>query len=167
MYFRLMNQAVLLLGTNQGDRRQNLLKAITLIEIETGKVTAASGIYETAAWGDENQDAYYNQVLVTATQLEAGMLMQALLNIEKEMGRTRLRKWEPRIIDIDILFFNSDVIREKDLTIPHPLLQDRRFTLIPLAEVLPDFIHPLLKKSTEELLELCFDKGEVKIVSST
>lgn len=161
MYFRRVNQAVLLLGTNRGNRRQNLLKAIHLI---SGYSTTekSSGIYETAAWGNESQEAYYNQVVVVRTEYDAKSFMKILLAIEREMGRVRTKKWEPRIIDIDILYFNSDVINEKELTVPHPLLQERRFTLIPLVEILPDFIHPLLKKTSMELLELCKDTGEVK-----
>ena len=165
MYFRRMNQAVLLSGTNQGNRKQNLWTAAALIEEKTGKFSSSSHIYETAAWGDENQEAYYNQVFIIETELHAGELMQKLLAIENEMGRTRIKKWEPRIIDIDILYFNGEIINEKDLTVPHPLLQERRFTLIPLAEVLPDFVHPLLKKSTLELLSLCSDQGLVKEVT--
>jgi 2-amino-4-hydroxy-6-hydroxymethyldihydropteridine diphosphokinase len=165
MYFRRMNRAVLLLGTNQGNRRENLLTAAAFISDEAGSVSAASGIYETAAWGDQSQESYYNQVLITQTELQAGNLMKTLLHIETEMGRIRSKKWEPRIIDIDILYFNSDVVNEKDLTIPHPLLQERRFTLIPLAEVLPDFVHPLLKKNTLELLATCADEGAVQKVT--
>jgi 2-amino-4-hydroxy-6-hydroxymethyldihydropteridine diphosphokinase len=161
-----MNQAVLLLGTNKGVRRQNLTEAAGHISNAAGFAATASGIYETAAWGDEEQEAYYNQVLVVKTELTASALMNTLLAIEKQMGRTRIRKWEPRIIDIDILYFNEEVIHETNLIIPHPLLQERKFTLIPLAEVLPDFIHPLLKKNTLELLALCNDTGQVKQVEN-
>jgi 2-amino-4-hydroxy-6-hydroxymethyldihydropteridine diphosphokinase len=163
-YFRHMSRAVLLLGSNQGNRKANLSVAINRIGGEAGQVYRESRIYETAAWGDTSQDSYYNQVVIIETELEAGRLMQTLLFIEKEMGRTRVRKWEPRIIDIDILYFNDAVINEKDLVIPHPLLHERKFTLIPLAEVLPEFIHPVLKKNTLKLLAICTDSGEVKEV---
>ncbi len=151
----------LLIGTNMGQRDANLQLATELLEKQVGKLTKSSSIYETAAWGKENQPGFLNQVLAFETNLKPAELLEKILQIEQEMGRQRLEKWGSRIIDIDILYFNEKIINQKNLQIPHPYLQDRRFTMVPLAEIAPDFTHPVLKKTNKQLLEICEDRLEV------
>ncbi len=158
-----MNSAVLLLGTNIGNRSEALRIASQLIVKDAGPIVRKSPIYETAPWGNTDQAPFLNQAMEIETELFAAKLLKTLLQIEKEMGRLRLQKWEPRLIDIDILFYNSDIIKEADLTIPHPLLQERRFALVPLAEMMPTFIHPVFKSSIHDLLRLCIDQQQVKL----
>lgn len=159
----MMNQSVfLLLGTNLGDRRKNLMDALWAIEARAGMIRRRSAIYETEAWGVTNQPSFYNQVVQIATFLKPLELLDQLLSIEDTMGRLRNKKWGERIIDIDILFFGSDVIRSEDLTVPHPELHNRRFTLVPLAEIADEFIHPALHQTIHELLKNCPDPLGVK-----
>ena len=156
------NTAFLLTGGNTADRQQHLQAAKINIEKYCGHIIAASSIYETAAWGLTNQPSFYNQALQLQTNMPAEELMQTLLNIEEEMGRVRTVKMGPRIIDIDILFLNDEIINTSFLSVPHPYLHQRRFALIPLAEIAPQLIHPILKKNIDELLELCGDELPVK-----
>ncbi|CAN5868561.1 2-amino-4-hydroxy-6-hydroxymethyldihydropteridinediphosphokinase [soil metagenome] len=157
-----MNKTYLLLGSNMGNSQQQLKKAISFTKKEIGKVTRLSGLYQTAAWGKTDQPDFLNQVIVVETILAANQLMQVILSIEKKMGRIRTEKNAPRIIDIDILYFNKEIIHEKYLTVPHPAMQLRRFVLVPLNELSPNFIHPLLKKTNHRLLLKCPDKLDVK-----
>jgi len=157
-----MNKAFLLIGGNLGDRLQNLEQASQQIAKNCGVVIKQSSIYETAAWGKTNQPDFLNQVLEIKTKLDATKLMSKIMEIEKLMGRERNEKYDPRIIDIDILFFNEEVINESFLKIPHPEIQNRRFVLIPLAEIAPHLLHPVLKKNIDQLLKECKDPLEVK-----
>ena len=157
-----MNKAVILTGTNEGDLSSNLELALELVSENTGKVIKTSGVYETEPWGRKNQPVYYNQVFEINTPLDAFSLMKKLLSIEKKMGRERTIKWAPRLIDLDILYFNDEIINTPELKVPHPHLHDRRFTLVPLTEILPDFIHPVLKKTSSELLQDLADNLNVK-----
>jgi 2-amino-4-hydroxy-6-hydroxymethyldihydropteridine diphosphokinase len=157
-----MNTVFLLLGGNLGDRRKILENAIALIARRAGKIKKSSSIYETAAWGKIEQPDYLNQALMVETTLTARQLLETTLLIESDMGRVRKKIWEPRLIDIDILFFNRDIIRLKHLKIPHPHLQYRRFVLVPLTEIAPDFIHPVLETSISQLLKQCSDPLEVR-----
>ncbi len=153
-----MNNGIyLLLGTNLGDRLQNLAEARLHINSYAGKITRESQVYETLPWGVTEQPNYLNQVVEIETVLAPDNLLGVLLQIEKKMGRVRKDKWEARIMDIDILFYSDKVIQTEGLTIPHPRLQERNFTLIPLAELNPALIHPVLNKSIYELLECCPD----------
>jgi 2-amino-4-hydroxy-6-hydroxymethyldihydropteridine diphosphokinase len=156
-----MNRAVLSLGSNVGNRLNYLQKAKDELEKNRCKVTLQSSVYETEAWGNKNQSAFYNQVIEVETNHNAEELMHAILNIEKSLGRIRKEKWEPRTIDIDILFFNDEIIHKEHLDIPHSHLHERRFVLAPLNEILPDLIHPVLKKNTTELLTELNDSLEV------
>ena len=160
-----MNKAYLLTGGNMGDREQNLAMAREWIEADSGKIIHASSIYETAAWGNTGQPAFLNQALEIQTSLNARQLIRHILKAEKKMGRVRKEKYGPRIIDIDILLFNDEILKTSFLQIPHPEMQNRRFVLIPLAEIAPAMIHPLLKKTILQLLDECPDKLEVKKVS--
>lgn len=158
--FCFMNYATILLGSNQGDRRENLKSAVSLL-VREGSILRSSNIYETEPWGEANQPDFFNQVIEFATPVDAQSLMHILLDIEKKSGRHRVVKWAPRIIDLDILYFNEEIIREENLVIPHPQLHNRRFTLVPLAEIFPHKIHPVLKMSSLELLKKLTDNLRV------
>ena len=119
-------------------------------------------MYETAAWGKTNQPSFLNQALELDTSLTAAQLIRCLLKTEKMMGRVRVEKYGPRIIDIDILLFNNEIHNNHLLKLPHPEMQNRRFALLPLAEIAPDVMHPVLNKSIVELLNECPDLLEVK-----
>ncbi len=152
-----MNSAFLLLGSNVGDRLDFLHQAAAQLAAHAGKIRKQSSVYETAAWGKIEQANYLNQALCLETGVSAAELLQITLGIESLLGRVRKKVWEPRIIDIDILFFNHDVIREEKLVIPHPHLEERRFVLVPLAEIAADYVHPVSGKSIRELLDTCPD----------
>ncbi|HEY0031095.1 MAG TPA: 2-amino-4-hydroxy-6-hydroxymethyldihydropteridine diphosphokinase [Bacteroidia bacterium] len=157
-----MNRAYLLLGGNIGDKEQNLQKAGDLISQRAGPVLEESSIFVTKAWGKEDQPDFYNKAISIETALPATALLTVLLNIESELGRTRTGdKWQERIIDIDILLYNQEIIDLPELKIPHPYLQDRKFVLAPLFQIAPELVHPVLKKSVEELLNECKDPLEV------
>ncbi|HUR66123.1 MAG TPA: 2-amino-4-hydroxy-6-hydroxymethyldihydropteridine diphosphokinase [Chitinophagaceae bacterium] len=157
-----MNTAYLLTGGNLGNRQANLALAKEHISQQCGTLVKVSSLYETAAWGNTDQPAFLNQALQLETNLHARQLLRRLLKIEKQMGRERKEKYGPRIIDIDILFFNEEVHNYSLLKLPHPEMQNRRFALLPLAEIAPDIIHPVLKRSVSELLYECPDLLEVK-----
>lgn len=160
-----MNEAFLLTGGNIEDRNKFLSQARTEIEKYCGKIIRASSIYETAAWGKEDQEAFLNQVLKIETILSSGELLQTILKIEEDLGRKRGLKYGPRIIDIDILFFNEEVIDLQGLKIPHPQMQNRRFVLVPLNEIAPQKIHPVYKKTVSQLLAECPDPLAVNKIS--
>lgn len=153
-----MNQLYILLGSNLQNPQKQLSLAQKNIARHIGTVTRCSSLYATAAWGNTNQPDFLNQVIVAETTLTAAQTMQAILSIEKKMGRIRTKKNAPRIIDIDILFFNKHIIQTKDLTVPHPQIQNRRFVLVPLNELSPNFKHPLLHKTIHQLLRICPDQ---------
>ena len=160
-----MSTAHLLIGGNLGDRKENLLTAISLINEQCGTLTRSSSVYETEAWGKTDQPLFLNQALEISTSLNARQLMRKILKIEKEMGRVRKEKLGPRIIDIDILLFENEIHDLRFLKIPHPEMQNRRFVLVPLAEIDPTLQHPVFKKTIAELLEECPDNLEVKKIT--
>lgn len=157
-----MNTVYLLLGSNMGDSSKRLSHARKMIEKNIGEIVKESSIYRTAAWGKEDQPDFLNQIVVATSKLFAEDVLKKIFFIEKEMGRIRTFKNAARFIDIDILFFNDDVIDTESLTVPHSQIHNRKFVLTPLVEIAPDLIHPLLKKSAVELLNSCSDKLNVQ-----
>lgn len=151
----------LLLGSNLGDRSGVLQLAVDRIGERVGEVVRVSGIYETAPWGVIDQPSFLNQVIAVATLYAPEEVLRLVLDIEHELGRVRYERWGARVIDIDILFYNDLILDSARLTVPHPRLQERRFTLIPLAEIAPDFVHPVFNQSLTELLAACADDSVV------
>lgn len=157
-----MNSGIyLLLGTNMGDRLLHLQQAGSKIA-DFATINRVSAVYKTAAWGKTDQPDFFNQVLEISTPLDPWALMEKLLEVEKTLGRERIEKWGPRIIDIDILLFAQRKIESDNLTIPHPQLPNRRFALEPLYEISPAFIHPVTGMTIAELLNQCADSLTVE-----
>ncbi len=152
-----MNKAYLLIGGNMGDRLANLNEAINQIRVWAGTIEKISSLYETAAWGNTQQPAFLNQALLINTTHSANQLMSILLEIENKLGRKRNLPMGPRTIDIDIIYFNDDVIKDKELNIPHASMIKRNFVLVPLVEIAPDYLHPVFNKSNSALLSECTD----------
>ena len=155
----------LLLGSNVGDRIAHLNQASALIHNQISHSVALSNIYETAAWGKTDQDAFLNQAIAIETDMEPLALLALLKKIEIAVGRIDTEKWGPRVIDIDIIYYGTQIIQQPSLQVPHPYLPVRRFALLPLTEIAAGFIHPVLKKTTKELLAECPDLSEVKLYS--
>ena len=157
------NQAFILLGSNLGDRLNNLKKAVDGIS-DLGNVIRLSGLYRTEPWQMNSNYWFVNQVLELETPLTPEALIDKLLLLESALGRTRTAAegYQSRIIDIDILLFNDDMIDTEKLTIPHPRMHLRRFTLMPLAEIAPNKTHPIIKSTSIELLQACEDQSEVQ-----
>jgi 2-amino-4-hydroxy-6-hydroxymethyldihydropteridine diphosphokinase len=160
-----MNKIFLLTGGNIGDRKKNVEMAAVLIQKEIGSIVRSSKIYETEAWGITNQASFYNQVLLIESKFSAKEILQKILKIEEDMGRVRTVKNAARIIDIDILFFNKEVINEPNLNVPHGEIANRRFVLTPLNELAPNFVHPVFNKSIHNLLANCTDELKVTATS--
>lgn len=144
-----------------GDRLSLLKKAGELLSQQM-KLKLESTVYQTSAWGGNSQVPYLNQVMVMDTLLGPEDCLDFILRIENQLGRKRVLKWGDRTMDIDILYFDDDIINTERLKVPHPHLTLRNFVLVPLAEVLPDYIHPLVKKTSLALMEECEDKLKVK-----
>ena len=145
-----------------GNSQHQLTFALKNITRQIGKVRRKSKLYVTAAWGNTNQPDFLNQVVIVETKLNALQTIDIILGIEKQMGRVRTTKNAPRIIDIDILFFNKEIITEKHLVVPHPQIENRHFVLIPLNELSPNFKHPVSHKTIHQLLRDCTDTLDVK-----
>ncbi|MFL5729098.1 MAG: 2-amino-4-hydroxy-6-hydroxymethyldihydropteridine diphosphokinase [Cytophagaceae bacterium] len=155
-----MNKAYILLGSNLGDRKKIMTEATEMLQ-EAGSIVLFSSIYKTAAWGKQDQPDFLNQVIVLETALTAEKLLTKLMETEMRLGRVRADKWAERTIDMDILYFNDEIIVTEHLKVPHPQIQFRRFTLVPLFEIAPDLRHPVLNISSATMLERCVDKLEV------
>jgi 2-amino-4-hydroxy-6-hydroxymethyldihydropteridine diphosphokinase len=152
----------LLLGGNLGDVKATFEKALRMISHTAGNIILQSRIYKSPAWGFDSGDLFLNQVLTIQTQLKPYELLGCLLDTETALGRVRgLQQMDSREIDIDILFYDQEVTDQPELQIPHPRLHLRRFTLVPLAEIAPELIHPVFKKSIKHLLQVCTDKSLV------
>ncbi|MFC5409180.1 2-amino-4-hydroxy-6-hydroxymethyldihydropteridine diphosphokinase [Larkinella bovis] len=151
----------LLLGANLGDRAATLHRALETIRIDLGPVLEQSALYETAAWGITDQPAFLNQVLKVLSVFPPEEILQKTQAIENRLGRIRREKWGSRLIDIDLLYVDDHIQRSETLILPHPFLHERRFTLVPLTEIAPAFIHPVLRKTNQQLLAECPDTGEV------
>jgi 2-amino-4-hydroxy-6-hydroxymethyldihydropteridine diphosphokinase len=160
-----MNKVYFGLGTNLGNRKVNLRKAIEMIGEHIGKVLKSSSIYETAPWGFDSEDDFLNMVVLVETTLTPLELMKKIVTIESMLGRERNQdRYSSRIIDIDILLYDDLILNENGLKIPHPLMHERRFVLVPLNELAPELIHPVKGKSIRVLLEDCRDRSEIKRV---
>ena len=157
-----------LLGSNLGDCELLVNQACKMIGERCGEIVAKSRLYESEPWGFQSEHWFLNQVVELATSLSPDALMQSLLDIEKELGRDRTTPhngYVSRPIDLDILYFGNEIIETQLVTAPHPRLHQRRFTLLPLCDIAPDFVHPTLKKTNLQLLDECQDSGIVKIVT--
>ncbi|MBS1586132.1 MAG: 2-amino-4-hydroxy-6-hydroxymethyldihydropteridine diphosphokinase [Bacteroidetes bacterium] len=157
-----MNTVYLLLGSNEGRREDWLNKAIDLLTKDCGKVAARSAIYETAAWGKEDQPDFLNMAVAVETELNPREILECTQAIEQQLGRQRTEKWGRRTLDIDILFYDGLVVSQPDLQIPHPYIQERRFALAPLAEIAPELLHPVFRRTITQLLSGCTDPLEVR-----
>jgi 2-amino-4-hydroxy-6-hydroxymethyldihydropteridine diphosphokinase len=158
-----MKDVYLLLGSNEHDRTGWIKQATTLLASCCGEIVRCSAIYETAAWGITDQASFLNQVVLLSTEKTPGELLAEIHHIETTLGRQRSLKWGPRTLDIDILLFGNEIVDTADLKIPHPFLHERRFTLAPLAEIAPDYMHPIMHKSIKQLLADCTDQLEVRV----
>jgi len=159
---KLYHRVFLSTGSNQGNSIANLNLANILLSQQIGLVKNSSSFYQTSAWGKTDQPDFMNQCIEIITPFPPKMLMQKILQIEKQLGRIRHEKWGPRTIDIDILIFDNLILRDNDLVIPHPQMQNRNFVLAPLAEIAPKLIHPSLKKTMKQLVSQTSDALPIK-----
>jgi len=164
-----MNTVYLLLGSNLSDRMDSLRKAKEGISSEIGRISKVSSIYESEPWGFFAENSFLNQVVKVETILNAGQVLETILKIETDLGRERKvnGSYVSRIIDIDILFYNDEIINEDKLTVPHPKIAERMFTLLPLSEINQYYIHPGLHKTIQELVAECNDNLQVYLYPST
>lgn len=157
-----MHTIVIILGSNQGESKALILKAKQMLELKLDRYVNASSLYKSEAWGFKSETVFLNQVLIYNTILKPQAILQIALEIEKELGRKRItNEYASRTMDIDLLFYDQEIIQEANLQIPHPRLHIRRFTLEPLAEIMPDFIHPELNKTISDLLKSCKDNSKI------
>lgn len=162
-----MDLVILHLGSNMDDRLGFLVQAVSLIEENIGKVLKKSSIYETDAWGVDGQDDYLNQSITLSTKLDPKQLLKSAQAIEVQMGRQKEKQWGSRVIDIDILAYGFKTIKTESLTIPHPLLSQRNFVLVPLMEIEPYLVLPGFELNIEELYEQCKDNCDVWLYDET
>ena len=158
------NQIFISLGTNLGNRSEQLTTAMQAIEATLGTIIKQSSVYETKPWGISDQPDFLNQVILVHTDQSPMECLTRLSAIENKLGRKREEKWGARIIDLDLLYFNDAIIDTPKLILPHPGLAHRKFVLVPLVEIAADFIHPLLLKTQKQLLESCTDPLEVNLL---
>jgi 2-amino-4-hydroxy-6-hydroxymethyldihydropteridine diphosphokinase len=153
-----MNKVCLSIGSNLGDRALNLKKSIECLINTVGQISAISSIYETEAWGLINQPSFYNLALIINSKFNPFEILEFTQKIEIDLGRIRKEKWGERVIDIDIVFFNDEIVDTNNLTIPHPRMADRKFVLVPLDEIIPNYIHPIFNETIASLNRICTDK---------
>ena len=155
------NRVVLSLGGNIGEVKQAFITSINLLQDKVGDVVSTSSLYQTQAWGVGNQPDFLNQVLIINSSLPPHKVLKVCMEIELELGRVRAQKWYERTIDIDVLFYDDEIIETENLTIPHPYIQERNFVLYHLTELLSEFVHPTLQKTIRVLKNECNDELEV------
>jgi len=156
-------EVILHLGTNLGYRAINLELVSIMISNHIGDIISESHIYETEAWGNTDQNDFLNQAMICNTTLSPHDILSQIQVIEAKMGRQKIEHWGPRIIDIDIIFYEQEIIENPNLKIPHPQLTNRNFVLRPLMDICPEHLHPVLNKSVKELVQECEDKSKVVI----
>ena len=163
------NKAYLLLGSNIGPRLGYMKEALKLIEETVGRIVRVSSVYESEPWGFKSEEHFLNCVVLLESTLTAEEMLRQILDIEKQLGRIRRKGagYTSREIDIDMLYFNEEVIDIPGLQVPHPRLHERKFTLLPLAEIAPELVHPKLRKTNRELLEELDDLSEIMIYKGT
>ena len=160
-----MERCLILFGSNMGDKNKIYAQACLLINNRCGRIVAQSSAYESEPWGFEAKEWFLNRLIVVETELEPEAMMRQLLDIEAELGRVRYPEaggYASRTADLDILYYGSHIVLTDSLTIPHPRLHQRRFALLPLCEVVPEFMHPAFNMTQTELLKRCFDFSEVR-----
>jgi 2-amino-4-hydroxy-6-hydroxymethyldihydropteridine diphosphokinase len=160
-----MEKCYVLFGSNMGDKAALFEQACTFIKRRCGQVVQVSSAYESEPWGFETEEWFLNRVIVVETELGPELLLRELLDIEKELGRVRHPEHQgycSRTVDLDILYYGERIINTANLIVPHPRLHLRRFALVPLCEVAPDWMHPVFHKTQEELLQQCTDDGIVR-----
>ena len=160
-----MEVCILHLGSNLGDPRHNLALAEYLIAKRIGLIESKSKLYATEPWGIEDQNAFLNCAMKVNTMLSPDEVLAEISTIERKMGRIRQEKWGPRIIDIDIIFFGDQIIKNDNLIIPHPQLTNRNFVLFPLADICPEYIHPELNKDVRTILSSTTDRSKVEVIN--
>ncbi len=157
----------LLLGSNIGNRQEYLENALTLLTNKIGNIIATSSIYQTSAWGNQEQDDFLNMAIGIDTTKDAFEILYAIHEIEQQLGRKRTEFWGARTIDIDIIFYGQQIISTQTLTIPHRRIMERRFVLVPLTEIAAEFMHPIWEMSIKNILEICEDKLIVEVFGKT
>ena len=163
-----MNEVYLSIGSNEKNKKQNILSATKLLSEQCGNIVKQSAIYETPAWGFESNNSFLNIAVKIHTKLSATNLLNLILSIEKQIGRVRKKTNQPysdRIIDIDIIFFNDEIINTENLVVPHPLMHKRLFVLKPICDINCNYKHPVLQHTITELIEFCEDDSEIVKVS--
>lgn len=159
-----MNQHIvhLLLGANIGDTVSMLRRARIYISMCIGQIQSTSPVYDTSPWGFKDQEPFVNQAISCQTDLNPRQILRKIHWIENRLGKKKIAHWGPRSIDIDILLYESQIIQDDDLKVPHPHMSSRRFVLIPLTQIASELIHPVKGITIKEMLELCKDTGSVK-----
>jgi len=162
-----MNSVYLLIGSNEGDRLSQLKTARILLQEMAGEISLYSSIYETASWGVEDLPPHLNQALLLKTTYAPFDLLEVIHVIENKLGRQRQRKWGLRSMDIDIIYYENQVINTPQLIIPHALMQERNFVLAPLTEIAPEMIHPVFLKTNQQLFKESKDKLKIRKISDS
>lgn len=164
-----MNECYLLLGSNLGNRKAIMRVALNDIHKHLGVISLESAFYESEPWGFDASEKFLNKVVKVRTAKSPDKVLETILNIEKNLGRIKSRDqgYESRKIDIDLLFFNDEIINQAHLTVPHPRLHLRKFTLMPLLEIAPELVHPVLMNSIKQLLIECSDTSHVEMIKTT